>query len=137
MVDEAGWQAIVAAVDAVAIGIGLAIVGVPLVLPLSVLVFLLAFIPLVGATLAGVLCALVALVALSTASCSANGSAPSISTVGDPRNPRRWASSRVSIRCTMSVASGRSPTATASLPVSPATARLAALRSTPRPRPCS
>lgn len=56
--------AIVALVDAVAIGIGLAIVGVPLVLPLSVLVFLLAFIPLVGATLAGVLCALVALVAV-------------------------------------------------------------------------
>ncbi|WP_435735983.1 AI-2E family transporter [Cellulosimicrobium sp. PMB13] len=56
--------AIVALVDAVAIGIGLAIVGVPLVLPLSVLVFLLAFIPLVGATLAGILCALVALVAV-------------------------------------------------------------------------
>ncbi|WP_426308654.1 AI-2E family transporter [Cellulosimicrobium sp. E-16] len=56
--------AIVAAVDAVAIGIGLAIVGVPLVIPLSVLVFLLAFIPLVGATLAGILCALVALVAV-------------------------------------------------------------------------
>ena len=56
--------AIIAAVDAVGIGIGLAIVGVPLVLPLSVLVFLLAFIPLVGATLAGVLAALVALVAL-------------------------------------------------------------------------
>lgn len=56
--------AIVAAVDAVAIGIGLAIVGVPLVIPLSVLVFLLAFIPLVGATLAGILAALVALVAV-------------------------------------------------------------------------
>lgn len=56
--------AIVAAVDAVFIGIGLAIVGVPLVIPLSVLVFLLAFIPLVGATLAGILSALVALVAL-------------------------------------------------------------------------
>lgn len=56
--------AIVAAVDAVAIGIGLAIVGVPLVVPLSVLVFLLAFIPLVGATLAGILSALVALVAV-------------------------------------------------------------------------
>ena len=56
--------AIVAAVDAVFIGIGLAIVGVPLVIPLSVLVFLLAFIPLVGATLAGILAALVALVAL-------------------------------------------------------------------------
>ncbi|GAB2606780.1 AI-2E family transporter [Pseudactinotalea suaedae] len=56
--------AIVAAVDAVFIGIGLAIVGVPLAVPLAVLVFLLAFIPLVGATLAGVLAALVALVAL-------------------------------------------------------------------------
>jgi len=56
--------AIVAAVDAVFIGIGLAVVGVPLAMPLAVLVFLLAFIPLVGATLAGVLAALVALVAL-------------------------------------------------------------------------
>ncbi|BDZ42499.1 hypothetical protein GCM10025865_17980 [Paraoerskovia sediminicola] len=56
--------AIVALVDAAGIGIGLAIVGVPLVLPLSVLVFLLAFIPLVGATLAGILAALVALVAV-------------------------------------------------------------------------
>lgn len=56
--------AIIAAVDAVGIGIGLAIVGVPLVIPLTVLVFLLAFIPLVGATLAGILAALVALVAL-------------------------------------------------------------------------
>lgn len=56
--------AIVAAVDAVGIGIGLAVVGVPLVLPLSVLVFLLAFVPLVGATLAGIFAALVALVAL-------------------------------------------------------------------------
>lgn len=56
--------AIIAAVDAVVIGIGLAIVGVPLVIPLSVLVFLLAFIPLVGATVAGILAALVALVAV-------------------------------------------------------------------------
>ena len=56
--------AIVATVDAIGIGIGLAIVGVPLVIPLSVLVFLLAFIPLVGATLAGILAALVTLVAV-------------------------------------------------------------------------
>ncbi|RPF19826.1 AI-2E family transporter [Myceligenerans xiligouense] len=56
--------AIVAIVDAVGIGIGLAIIGVPLVIPLSVLVFLLAFIPLVGATLAGILAALVTLVAV-------------------------------------------------------------------------
>jgi len=56
--------AIVAAVDAIFIGIGLAIVGVPLVIPLAVLVFLLAFIPLVGAAVAGTLAALVALVAV-------------------------------------------------------------------------
>ncbi|MCM3661038.1 AI-2E family transporter [Georgenia satyanarayanai] len=56
--------AIIAAVDAVFIGIGLAIVGVPLAIPLSVLVFLGAFVPLVGATIAGILAALVALVAM-------------------------------------------------------------------------
>ena len=55
---------IVAFVDAAAIGIGLAIIGVPLALPLAVIVFLTAFIPLIGATVAGILAALVALVAL-------------------------------------------------------------------------
>ncbi|KQR44095.1 hypothetical protein ASF82_11220 [Frigoribacterium sp. Leaf164] len=55
--------ATVAAVDAIGIGIGLAIIGVPLALPLAVVVFLTAFIPLVGATAAGILAALVALVA--------------------------------------------------------------------------
>ncbi|WOF22516.1 AI-2E family transporter [Microbacterium betulae] len=55
--------AAVAAVDAIGIGAGLFILGVPLALPLTVLVFLLAFIPIVGATVAGVLAALVALVA--------------------------------------------------------------------------
>lgn len=54
--------AIVAAVDAVLIGIGLAVVGVPLALPLAVIVFVGAFIPIVGATVAGILAALVALV---------------------------------------------------------------------------
>ena len=54
---------IIAAVDALAIGLGLAILGVPLALPLAVIVFLGSFIPLLGATLAGVLAALVALVA--------------------------------------------------------------------------
>lgn len=53
----------VALVDAVGIGVGLTILQVPLALPLSVLVFLLSFIPLVGATVAGILGALVALVA--------------------------------------------------------------------------
>jgi predicted PurR-regulated permease PerM len=55
--------ATVAAVDAVGIGVALAIIGVPLALPLAVVVFLTAFIPLVGATAAGILAALVALVA--------------------------------------------------------------------------
>lgn len=55
--------ATVAAVDAVGIGLGLWILDVPLALPLSVMVFLLSFIPLVGATVAGILGALVALVA--------------------------------------------------------------------------
>lgn len=55
--------AAVAAVDAIGIGIGLAFAQVPLALPLAVLVFVLAFIPIVGATLAGALAALVALVA--------------------------------------------------------------------------
>lgn len=54
--------ATVAAVDAVGIYIGLVILGIPLALPLGVLVFLLSFIPLVGATVAGTLAALVALV---------------------------------------------------------------------------
>ena len=55
--------AAVAAVDAVGILIGLLILQVPLAFPLAALVFLLAFIPIVGATLAGILAALVALVA--------------------------------------------------------------------------
>ncbi|NIJ05086.1 AI-2E family transporter [Frigoribacterium faeni] len=56
--------ATVAAVDAIGIGVSIWIVGVPLALPLAVVVFLTAFIPLVGATAAGILAALVALVAL-------------------------------------------------------------------------
>ncbi|TFC93768.1 AI-2E family transporter [Cryobacterium sinapicolor] len=55
--------AIIALFDAVLIGIGLAVLQVPLALPLAVIVFLTAFIPLIGATIAGILAALVALVA--------------------------------------------------------------------------
>lgn len=60
--------ATVALVDAIGIGGGLAIMNlfglsVPLVLPLAVVVFISAFIPIVGATAAGILAALVALVA--------------------------------------------------------------------------
>jgi predicted PurR-regulated permease PerM len=56
--------ALVALVDAVGIGIGLLILQVPLALPLVVLTFVLSFIPIVGAVLAGAIAALVALVAL-------------------------------------------------------------------------
>ena len=49
-------------VDATAIAIGLLIVGVPLVLPLAILVFLGAFFPLVGAFLSGLVAVAVALV---------------------------------------------------------------------------
>lgn len=55
--------AAVALVDAVGIGIGLAIIGVPLVIPLSALVFLTAFVPIIGAVLAGAVAVLIALVA--------------------------------------------------------------------------
>jgi predicted PurR-regulated permease PerM len=54
--------AAVALVDALGIGIGLAILGVPFVIPLSALVFLGAFIPIIGSFLAGTVAVLVALV---------------------------------------------------------------------------
>lgn len=54
---------LVALVDAVGIGTGLAIMGVPLALPLASLVFLGAFIPLVGAVITGFLAVIVALIA--------------------------------------------------------------------------
>jgi len=57
-------QATVALVDAVFIGIGLAIVGVPLALPLAVLIFFAAFIPIVGAVASGAIAVLIALVTL-------------------------------------------------------------------------
>ncbi|MEF3322860.1 AI-2E family transporter [Gulosibacter sp. GYB002] len=53
---------IVAFVDALLIGIGLLVLQVPLALPLAVVVFICAFIPVVGATLAGVVASLVTLV---------------------------------------------------------------------------
>jgi len=53
---------LVAFVDAVGIGIGLAVLRVPLALPLAALVFLAAFIPVIGATLSGAVAVLVALV---------------------------------------------------------------------------
>ncbi|HEV7212458.1 MAG TPA: AI-2E family transporter [Blastococcus sp.] len=73
-VDEAGrrsWRTLisyvratagVALVDAFGIGLGLAILGVPLVIPLAALVYLGAFIPILGSFLAGSVAVLVALV---------------------------------------------------------------------------
>jgi putative heme transporter len=55
-------QAFVALVDAVFIGIGLIVLGVPLWLPLIVLTFFGAFIPIAGAFVAGAIAVLVALV---------------------------------------------------------------------------
>ena len=53
----------VAFVDAVGIGIGAAVLQVPLALPLAVVVFLGSFVPIIGATLSGLIAVLVALVA--------------------------------------------------------------------------
>jgi len=55
-------QVIVGLIDAVFIGVGLLLVGVPLVLPLAVLTFVGAFIPIIGAFVAGGVAVLVALV---------------------------------------------------------------------------
>lgn len=53
---------VIAVADAVLIGIGLFVLGVPLALTLSLLVFLGAFVPLLGATVSGAAAVLVALV---------------------------------------------------------------------------
>ncbi len=56
-------SAFVALVDAVGIGVGAWIIGVPLALPIGILVFLFSFIPLFGATISGIVAVLVALFA--------------------------------------------------------------------------
>ena len=45
--------ALVGLVDAILIGLALAIIGVPLVLPLMIITFFAAFVPLIGAFLVG------------------------------------------------------------------------------------
>lgn len=68
---EAGWatlqnfvkvQVLVAAIDAVGIGLGAFLLGVPLAIPIGILVFLGSFIPIVGAVITGALAVFVALV---------------------------------------------------------------------------
>ena len=60
---DARATTLVALVDAVAIGSGLAIMGIPLALPLASLIFLGAFVPVVGALVTGFLAVVVALLA--------------------------------------------------------------------------
>ncbi|MEW2353829.1 AI-2E family transporter [Spirillospora sp. NPDC029432] len=68
---RAGWEALVsyirgtvlvAAVDAAGIGVALLVIGVPLALPLALLTFVAAFVPIVGATVAGAAAVLIAFV---------------------------------------------------------------------------
>jgi len=59
-------QAVVGLVDAVLIGIGLVVLGVPLALPLAVLTFFGGFIPIIGAFVVGALAVLIALVTKGT-----------------------------------------------------------------------
>jgi predicted PurR-regulated permease PerM len=54
-------QLVVAAVDAVFIGLGLAVLGVPLALPIAILVFIGGLFPIVGAFTAGAVAVLIAL----------------------------------------------------------------------------
>lgn len=55
--------ALVGLVDAVLIGLALLIIGVPLVVPIMVITFFAAFVPLIGAFVAGLVAVLIALVA--------------------------------------------------------------------------
>jgi predicted PurR-regulated permease PerM len=68
---DTGWSVLsayvrgvvlVATIDAVFIGIGMTLVGMPLVLPLAVLTFVAAFVPIIGAVVAGSAAVLIALV---------------------------------------------------------------------------
>ncbi len=68
---QAGWQTLrnfakvqvlVASIDALGIGLGAFFLGLPLVIPIAVLVFLGSFIPIVGAVITGALAVFIALV---------------------------------------------------------------------------
>ncbi len=75
-VEQAGqlsWQTLsgyargtvlIAAIDAVGIGVGVALIGVPLAVPIGVLVFFASFIPVIGALLSGLAAVLIALATL-------------------------------------------------------------------------
>jgi len=68
---DSGWvtltvfirvQLFVAAVDAVVIGVGAWLLGLPLALPIAIIVFLASFVPIVGAVVSGALAVVIALV---------------------------------------------------------------------------
>jgi predicted PurR-regulated permease PerM len=67
----AGWttlgnfvkvQILVASIDAVGIGVGAALLGVPMAIPIAVLVFLGSFIPIIGAVATGIVAVFIALI---------------------------------------------------------------------------
>ena len=62
VINYARTQMLVAFIDAVGIGLGAFLLGVPLAVPVAVLVFLGSFIPIVGAVITGVLAVFLALV---------------------------------------------------------------------------
>ena len=62
VVNYARTQLLVATIDAVGIGLGAALLGVPLAIPVAVLVFLGAFVPIVGAVVTGAVAVFLALV---------------------------------------------------------------------------
>ena len=82
---HAAWLAVVyymrgtvavAAIHAVVVGVALSIMGVPLALPLALLVFLAAFVPLLGLLVAGALAIVVTL--------AAKGWVDAVILLGDP-----------------------------------------------------
>lgn len=62
VINYARTQMLVAAIDAVGIGIGAALLGVPMAIPVAVLVFLGSFVPIVGAVVTGAVAVFLALV---------------------------------------------------------------------------
>ncbi|MEU1970082.1 AI-2E family transporter [Microbacterium sp. NPDC019599] len=62
VVNYARTQLLVATIDAIGIGLGAWLLGVPLAIPVAVLVFLGAFVPIVGAVVSGTLAVFLALV---------------------------------------------------------------------------
>jgi predicted PurR-regulated permease PerM len=62
LVNYARTQLLVATIDAIGIGLGAALLGVPLAIPVAVLVFLGAFVPIVGAVVTGAVAVFLALV---------------------------------------------------------------------------